>query len=174
MSTPSRVEIDVKECPVSTAFTLRPSSAAFRTAATSSSTEAGVTSRGGRAVTLPPQLRHVPFLALAAVLNAASPTWSRPAEPAIAQETDRDRDGPGHRRNPVPGARTGRVDHPAGHGGAERDPDREPGTDPGHSLGQLRAWYVLLDQGHRRDHRGSDGQARNEQRHGQKRQVSDQ
>src|SRR5947207_10888193 len=147
--------MDVKECPVPTAFTVRPSSAACRTAADSSSTEAGSTSRAGRAETLPPQLRHVPFFPLAVLLNGASPTRSRPAEPAVPQETDRDRDGPGHRRNPVPGTRAGRVDDPAGHRGAERDADREAGAHPGHALGQLCAWYVLFDEGHRRDHRGS-------------------
>ncbi|CAM5694233.1 hypothetical protein SPURM210S_08009 [Streptomyces purpurascens] len=70
--------MDVKECPVPTAFTLRPSSAACRTAAASSSTEAGVTCRAGRAETLPPQLRHVPFFPFAVLLNGASPTRSRP------------------------------------------------------------------------------------------------
>src|SRR5436190_1141193 len=140
----------VKECPLPTAFTFRPSSAAFRTASDSSSTEAGATSRAGRAATLPPQLRHVPFFPLAVLLNGASPTRSRPAEPAIPQETDRDRDGPGHRRNPVPGPRPGRVDHPAGRGGAERDPDREAGAHPRHAFGELRARYVLFDEGHRR------------------------
>src|SRR3954454_4360124 len=133
----------VKECPVPTAFTFRPSSAARRTAVDSSSTEAGVTSRAGRAATLPPQLRHVPFFPLAVVLKGASPPRSRPAEPAVPEETDRDRDGPGHGRNPVPGVRTGCVDHPAGHGGAERDPDRQAGAHPGHALGELRARYVL-------------------------------
>ncbi|CAM5718005.1 hypothetical protein SGLAM104S_06494 [Streptomyces glaucescens] len=84
------------------------------TAAASSSTVAGVTSRAGRAATLPPQLRHVPFFPLAVLLNGASPTRSLPVEPAVTEETDRDRDGTGHRRNPVPGTRAGGVDHPAG------------------------------------------------------------
>src|SRR5690606_32750576 len=164
-SSPSVAAMEVNECPVPTALTGMPSSAARRTAAASSSTEAGVTSRAGRTVTLPPQLRHVPFFALTVLTNGASPTRSRPLEPAVPQETDHDRDGPGHGRDPVPGTRPGRVDHPAGRGGAECDPDREPGAHPGHALGELRAWYVLFDEGHGRDHRGSDGQTRNEQRH---------
>ena len=68
--------------------------AARRTAAASSSTEAGVTSRAGRATTLPPQLRQTAFFPLAVLLNGASTTRRRLAEPAVPEETDRDRDGP--------------------------------------------------------------------------------
>ncbi|GAA3004032.1 hypothetical protein GCM10010447_36710 [Streptomyces fulvorobeus] len=48
----------VNECPVPIGFTLRPSSDALRSTSESSSTEAGVTARAGRAVTFPAQLRH--------------------------------------------------------------------------------------------------------------------
>lgn len=51
--------VAVKEWPVPTGFTFRPSSAALRNASASSSTEAGDTARTGRAVTFPAQLRHV-------------------------------------------------------------------------------------------------------------------
>ncbi|GAA2691489.1 hypothetical protein GCM10010400_65960 [Streptomyces aculeolatus] len=50
----------VKEWPVPTALTFRPSSAAARTASATSAVVAGLTVRAGRAATVPAQLRQAP------------------------------------------------------------------------------------------------------------------
>ncbi len=60
ISSPSVAAAAVKEWPVPAALTVSPSAAAPRTAAASSSADAGATVRAGRAVTLPAQLRHGP------------------------------------------------------------------------------------------------------------------
>jgi hypothetical protein len=59
MSIPSVAAAAVKECPVPTALTCSPSSAARRTASASASVVEGETVRAGAVATLPAQFRHV-------------------------------------------------------------------------------------------------------------------
>lgn len=130
-STPSVAAAAVKEWPVPTAFTRSPSSAARRTTSWSSPTEVGVTTRAGAAVTLPAQLRHaagVPrpdFPAVAVPIASWLLPLRRPRQPAVSRERHRGRGAPRREGDDVPVLRAGGVYDPAGHGGTDRDADRE-------------------------------------------------